>query len=78
MNGFVLSRAAAEDVYRTLVTEPLADRLHNPGLPAERAEVILGGACAVVAIMRFFGLDELVVSDDGLLDGVVAGLLGAD
>jgi exopolyphosphatase/guanosine-5'-triphosphate,3'-diphosphate pyrophosphatase len=78
VNGFAMPRAAAEDVYRTLVTEPLADRLHNPGLPVDRAEVILGGACAVVAIMRVFGLDELVVSDDGLLDGVVAGLARAD
>jgi exopolyphosphatase/guanosine-5'-triphosphate,3'-diphosphate pyrophosphatase len=74
INGFALTRAAAEDVYRTLVTEPLADRLHNPGLPADRAEVILGGACAVVAIMRFFALDELIISDAGLLDGVAAGL----
>jgi exopolyphosphatase / guanosine-5'-triphosphate,3'-diphosphate pyrophosphatase len=78
INGFALGRAAAEDVYRTLVTEPLADRLHNPGLPADRAEVILGGACAVVAIMRFFALGELVISDAGLLDGVVAGLVGTD
>ena len=79
VNGFVLSRAAAEDVYRTLVTEPLADRVHNPGLPPERAEVILGGACAVVAIMRFFALERDGRSPTAdLLDGVVAGLVGAD
>ena len=77
VDGFVLSRAAAEDVYRTLVTEPLADRIHNPGLPRDRAEVIVGGACAVVAILRFFGLDEVVVSDADLLDGAAAALLEA-
>ena len=76
VDGFVLSRAAAEDVYRTLVTERLADRIHNPGLPRERAEVIVGGACAVVGILRFFGLDEIVVSEADLLDGVAAVLLG--
>lgn len=75
VDGFVLSRAAAEDVYRTLVMEPLADRVHNPGLPRERAEVIVGGACAVVEILRFFDLDEVVVSEADLLDGAAAALL---
>jgi exopolyphosphatase/guanosine-5'-triphosphate,3'-diphosphate pyrophosphatase len=76
VNGYRLRREAAEDVYRTLVTEPLAERQENPGLPPDRAEVIVGGACAVVEIMRFFGLEEIVVSDDDLLDGIVAALAG--
>ncbi len=76
VDGFRLSRPAAEDVFRTLVTEPFADRVHNPGLPRDRAHVILGGACAVVAMFRSFGIDELIVSDADLLDGVAARLLG--
>ena len=40
-------RPAVEDVFRTLATEPLADRIHNPGLERERADVIVGGcACS--------------------------------
>lgn len=74
VNGFALTRAAAEDVFRTLVTERLADRLHNPGLPEARARTIVGGICAVVGIMRYFALDEIRVSDDDLLDGIVAEL----
>lgn len=77
VNGYRLSREAAEDVYRTLVTEALADRLHNPGLEPARAGVIVGGACAIVKIMRFFALEEIVVSDDDLLDGIVSELSGA-
>jgi exopolyphosphatase/guanosine-5'-triphosphate,3'-diphosphate pyrophosphatase len=74
VNGFRLDRAAAEDVYRTLVTERLADRLQNPGLPPERGGTIVGGACAVVAIMRYFGLDAVVISDNDLLDGLIGDL----
>ncbi|MEA3216346.1 MAG: exopolyphosphatase / guanosine-5-triphosphate,3-diphosphate pyrophosphatase [Acidimicrobiia bacterium] len=74
VNGYALSKDAAEDVYRTLVTESLEERVENPGLPADRAQVIVGGACAVVEIMRFFALDEIIISDDDLLDGLVAGL----
>ncbi len=75
VNGFRLRRPAAEDVFRTLVTERYADRLHNPGLPEPRGHTIVGGACAVVAIMRFFGLAEVRISDDDLLDGIVAELV---
>lgn len=72
IHGFVLVRAAAEDVFRTLVTEPLEDRLHNPGLHPDRAEVIVGGAALLVATMRALSIDELVVSVHDLLDGLVA------
>ena len=58
---FTLSRAAAEDVFRTLVTESLADRVNNPGLPAEQAHRVLGVSCAVVAVLRGLRLDEVVV-----------------
>ena len=74
INGFELTRDAAEDVFRTLVTERFADRICNPGLSEARAGTILGGACAVVAIMRFFGLEQIRISDDDLLDGIIAEL----
>ena len=32
IHHFVLTKAAAEDVFRTVATEALADRIHNPGL----------------------------------------------
>lgn len=72
---FVLTKEAAEDVFRTLATEPLADRIHNPGLEEARADVIVGGACVLVSIMRNFGFDECLVSESDILDGLVAGQL---
>ncbi len=77
VDGFVLERAAAEDVFRTLATESLADRVHNPGLVAERADVIVGGCCILVAIMRHWEHDNLLVRERDLLDGIAAELLGS-
>ncbi|MGY6501025.1 MAG: Ppx/GppA phosphatase family protein [Acidimicrobiales bacterium] len=77
VHGFELTRAAAEDVFRTLVTESLADRVHNPGLAPERAEVIVGGSAILVAAMRTLGIDPLVVSEHDLLDGIVAEMIEA-
>jgi exopolyphosphatase / guanosine-5'-triphosphate,3'-diphosphate pyrophosphatase len=56
---FELSRDAAEDVFRTLVTERAAARLHNPGLPAGEVHTVLGAICSVVALMRFLHLDTI-------------------
>jgi exopolyphosphatase/guanosine-5'-triphosphate,3'-diphosphate pyrophosphatase len=75
VHGATLSRPAIEEVFRTLATEPLADRIHNPGLPRERADVIVGGCCVLVAVMRTWHVDELVVSNRTLLDGVCRELL---
>jgi exopolyphosphatase/guanosine-5'-triphosphate,3'-diphosphate pyrophosphatase len=74
IHHFRLTRAAAEDVFRTLATERLADRVHNPGLEAARADVIVGGCCALVALFRTLGLDELLVSEADILDGLVFSL----
>jgi exopolyphosphatase/guanosine-5'-triphosphate,3'-diphosphate pyrophosphatase len=76
IHHYRLSKAAVEDVFRTLATEPLEDRIHNPGLEKERADVIVGGLCVLVQIMRTFGFAECLVSEADILDGLALGLLG--
>jgi len=71
IHHFVLTRAAVEDVFRTLATESLEDRVYNPGLERERADVIVGGCCILVSIMRTFGFDECLVSEADILDGLI-------
>jgi exopolyphosphatase/guanosine-5'-triphosphate,3'-diphosphate pyrophosphatase len=75
VHGFRFERGAVEDVFRTLATEPLADRMHNPGLPRERADVIVGGLCVLVGLLRRWDADEIVVSSRNILDGMCAELL---
>lgn len=75
LHGMALTRGAVEDVFRTLATEPLAARLHNPGLPPERADIIVGGCCVLVAIMRKLHLDSITVSTHNILDGIASELL---
>ncbi|MGA1361668.1 MAG: hypothetical protein ACO36A_01970 [Ilumatobacteraceae bacterium] len=70
LHGFELTREAAEDVFRTLATESLADRRLNPGLPADRADVIVAGCCILVAVMRRLRLESVTVSTRGLLHGL--------
>lgn len=69
VHGFVLTRAAVEDVFRTLATETAAERAHNPGLEPERVGVIVGGLIVLVAVMRHFDLPAITCSESDLLDG---------
>jgi exopolyphosphatase/guanosine-5'-triphosphate,3'-diphosphate pyrophosphatase len=75
IHHFHLTHAAAEDVFRTLATESHDDRLANPGLEPERADVIVGGCCILVAILRHWGFDECLVSEADILDGLALSVL---
>ena len=75
IHHFLLTKAAAEDVFRTLATEKRADRVHNPGLEEARADVIVGGCCVLVGVMRHFGFETCLVSEADILDGLAVSLL---
>ena len=70
IHHFRLTRAAAEEIFRTLATEPIAQRRHNPGLEPGRVDVIVGGVIVVVSVMRHWGFDEMLVSEADILDGL--------
>lgn len=71
IHGTRMTRENVEEVFRTLATETLADRKFNPGLPADRADVIVGGCCVLVGVMRKLRIPEIMVSVNNLLDGLV-------
>ena len=66
-----VSRAAAEDIFRTLATETVEQRRHNPGLEPGRVDVIVGGVIVIVSAMRHWGFDEMLISEADILDGLV-------
>lgn len=74
IHHFVLTRDAVEDVFRTLATENRDERLGNPGLEPARADVIVGGLCVLVQIMRQLDWNECLVSESDILDGLVMSL----
>lgn len=62
--GYTLSRADADEVFRTLVSEPLAERAHNPGLRSDEVETIIATCCVVLAIMRRLDLTTIGIGTD--------------
>ncbi|MDW3217739.1 MAG: Ppx/GppA phosphatase family protein [Acidimicrobiales bacterium] len=74
VHHFRLTKDAAEDVYRTVAVENREDRAHNPGLEPGRVDTIVAGMSILVRIMRQFGIEEVLVSEADILDGLAFSL----
>lgn len=75
LHGFELTRAAVEDVFRTIATENRTDRACNPGLPKARVDGIVGTCVMLVGTMRQMDLERVTVSQRGVMDGLAAQML---
>ena len=71
VHGSSLSRQEVERQVLLYKGANLNQRIQIPGLPTERADVILAGAAVVLVTMRRLGLDGLTVSCHGLRYGVL-------
>ncbi|MFT3853210.1 MAG: hypothetical protein QM733_10790 [Ilumatobacteraceae bacterium] len=60
---FELHHDDAEDVFRTVATERLADRARNPGLPPAQLDAIVAAGCVLVGVMRRLRLDLVQIVD---------------
>lgn len=71
----VLTAAQAKEWFHRLAGENSQARLARPGMEPGRADVIVGGALVLDAVMSRFGFDECLVSESDILDGLVASQL---
>ena len=69
VHGYRISVEAVEQQLDHLASVPLAKRRELPGLEPARAPVIVAGVAIVAEVLRFFGLEELEVSEHDILTG---------
>lgn len=70
LHGYVLERAAIEHIVHELCDKSLPERKAMPGLNGERADVIAAGAVVVQQILQLSGAPSLIVSGQGLREGL--------
>ena len=70
LHGYVLSRRGLRDVTDRILDRPLGRRTAISGLSADRADSIAGGALVVQTVMDELDAPELVVSGQGLREGI--------
>jgi len=75
IHHFHLLKDAVEDVFRTLATENKLERMSNPGLEEDRADVIVAGTAILVKVMRQLQLTECLVSESDIMDGILHSML---
>jgi len=69
-----LARAEVEELFRKLAAVPLGERKKVMGLEPGRADIITGGAAVLRVVMDLAGLEEIVVSEKDILDGLIIDL----
>jgi exopolyphosphatase/guanosine-5'-triphosphate,3'-diphosphate pyrophosphatase len=71
VHGHVLTRSSIIKILAMFKERTLAERRHIPGLPPDRADIIMAGTTILLNIMTASRSDRLVVSDRGLRFGMV-------
>jgi len=61
--------------YEVLAGDRATERLARPGMVPGREDVIVGGALVLATVMDRLGMDECLVSEADILDGLVASQL---
>lgn len=61
---YELERPDVDEVFRTLVAESRADRIHNPGLDSAHVDTIVATCCVVLAVMRRLELANVAIVAD--------------
>src|SRR3954451_7903157 len=70
VQGFSLPRDALDDLVDELAELPPSERARVPGIKPGRADIILGGALVVQAVLEEGGFDAIDVTEAGLREGV--------
>lgn len=71
VHGYRLAFQRLKDMRNKLISVPLSLRKNIKGLERERADLIIPGIILTIKIMDIFKFDELIVSDYGLLEGLL-------
>ena len=69
MHGTRLSEAEIRGIGERLADMPLEERLAMPSLQPGRADIVVHGICILLAVMNRLGIERIMVSEWGNLDG---------
>lgn len=78
VDGVWLSRRQISDVVHRLLAMRYEDRVANPCIGAERADLVLAGCAILEAIRRAFPCARLRVADRGLREGMLVQMMRED
>lgn len=78
IHGFALTSREVGRLAALLASLPLAPRREIRGIEAKRADILPAGLLVLGAVMEFFSVPSLTVSDEGILHAALLELSGSD
>jgi exopolyphosphatase/guanosine-5'-triphosphate,3'-diphosphate pyrophosphatase len=74
LHGYVLSRRRLHDIAMGLAAERIKKRSSVPGLNADRRDSVVGGGLVVDTLMEVLGASRVIVSGQGVREGLALSL----
>lgn len=71
VDGVVINKTSIEAIYSSLLPKNLSERQQVNGLNPKRADVIIAGLIILITILNIYGLQELTISSQGVLEGFI-------
>lgn len=78
LHGYAMEHASIKDVFSLLKSRDTNQRADIPGLNADRSDSIVAGALTVDVMMELTGAGELLVSGQGLREGILYSTIDAE
>ncbi len=75
VHGLRLPYSAIRKMYEEIISVPLKVRSSMIGLESSRADIIIPGIMIMMSLMDLLGVQEMVVSDYGLMEGILYDVL---
>ena len=69
VHGTVITSAEIRDIGETLAGMKVEERIRLQGLQPSRADIVVHGICILLGVMERLGIDRIIVSEWGNLDG---------
>jgi exopolyphosphatase/guanosine-5'-triphosphate,3'-diphosphate pyrophosphatase len=77
LHGYTVPFSRVKRIASSLAALDIERRASVPGLNSDRADSIVGGVIAVQVVMETLGIEEIVVSGEGLREGIAFSLISA-
>jgi len=71
INNYTLTKGRIAELYNKLLGMSMAERSSVLSLEKGREDLIIPGSAITLLVMDMFGFDSVVVSDAGLLEGII-------
>jgi exopolyphosphatase / guanosine-5'-triphosphate,3'-diphosphate pyrophosphatase len=74
-HGYIVTRAEVTRMLARLLEVPESQRRQIPGMPPQRADIIVAGAAVVARLAKHLRCRQIIVNDGGVRDGLMLSMV---